>query len=172
MRLFTLLSFIGSLACASVAHASDTFPAFIADELQALREPSCSVCHSGGTTGRGTVGTPFGKAMRERGLTARNQESLRVALEAIEAAQLDSDADEISDVDELIEGTDPNLRAGQAPPTPIRYGCVQSVAGYKGSTLRGVWPLLLAFLALRASRRMRAKERPALGIRSRDSPTM
>ena len=108
----------GSRAAAAPARASRDFPRAIEADLGAVHAPPCSICHLNGVTGMGTVVTPFGEAMRERGLIGGDVTSLKVALDAMAYDQVDSNGNGILDVDEIRQGTDPN--AGRPVPT---YGC-------------------------------------------------
>lgn len=136
---------IGCLALSALpAAASSTFPGVVKDHLQAAQPPACAVCHTGGATGMGTVNTAFGKALRNEGLTAGDDDALRTALDALGDKSTDSDADGTGDVDELKAGRNPNLAdapgvdAGtdggttEQPPSP-KYGCgANAVPGLGG----------------------------------------
>ena len=67
-----------------LAHASSTYPAEIQKQLALNSPPQCGICHANGVTGYGTVTTPFGEAMRARGLVCCNITSLDTALQALE----------------------------------------------------------------------------------------
>jgi hypothetical protein len=108
------------LLSTSTAHATPNFPDAVRRILGAVQSPPCSVCHAGGQTGRGTVTTPFGQAMRDRGLVAYDETSLQTALTRMETDKVDSNGDGVPDVDELRAGKDPNL-TGSAP--ELQYGC-------------------------------------------------
>jgi hypothetical protein len=136
------------LLLALPAHGTPGFPAAIQRELGTAQAPACALCHAGGVTGRGTVTTPFGQALRARGLGAGDEGSLARALAALELDRIDSDGDGVVDVDELRAGTDPN-RAADLP--AVEYGCALAGAGAAGA----LPALILAALALalRAARR-------------------
>lgn len=141
---------------ASPALATGNFPGEIKSHLQASTTPSCALCHSNGVTGRGTVNTPFGTAMRERGLVAGDANSLRTALDRLRTDNRDSDSDGTTDVDELKAGTDPNASStgggtggGSNNPQPA-FGCGASATGGMAlAQLAG----LSALVALRRRRR-------------------
>lgn len=95
---------------------------------------SCSLCHTGGITGAGTVTTPFGTALRQRNLESGNVNTLITALDTLETDGVDSDGDGVTDIDELKAGTDPNRRdatstdggtgggGGTTEVPPVQYG--------------------------------------------------
>lgn len=145
------------LLLAPPAHATPGFPAAIQRALGPAQAPPCALCHAGGATGRGTVTTPVGQALRARGLQAGDESSLAAALAALERDRVDSDGDGALDVDELRAGADPN-RAADLP--AVEYGCALSGPGAGGAL-----PLLLLALALVLVQRRRTTRRrkPARG---------
>lgn len=117
--------FLAFAAAAAPALASSSFPTAVKTHLALASEPpqSCSLCHLNGVTGIGTVNTPFGVSLRAHGAVALDEAKLGAALDAMKADNTDSDGDGVPDVQELINGTDPNVAAGgQKVPSP-RYGC-------------------------------------------------
>ncbi len=105
-RFFVLL-----LMVAAPAFATDTFPATIQTKygLSGLPPELCALCHTNGIVGSGTVNTPFGRAVRMRGLLPNDAASLNAALDALAAGAVDSDNDGVTDVAELMAGTSPNV---------------------------------------------------------------
>ncbi len=99
------------LVIAAPAFATDTFPATIQTKygLADLPPELCALCHTNGITGTGTVNTPFGRAVRMRGLLPNDAASLNAALDALAADAVDSDNDGVTDVAELMAGTSPNV---------------------------------------------------------------
>jgi hypothetical protein len=92
--------------------------------------PPCRLCHIDGTTGSGTVQTPFGISMLAHGLTS-DRSTLAPALDALRTANVDSDGDGVSDVDELMADTDPNTKADVSlSSSDPSYGC--AVATHRG----------------------------------------
>jgi hypothetical protein len=132
------------LLCAAPAWATDAFPAAIQNKysLSDLHPELCSLCHTNGITGSGTVNTPFGRSLRARGLMPSDTASLNAALDALATEMIDSDGDGVTDVDELIAGTSPNVAnammvdggmgggGGTTPiplPSPAKFGCGAAV---------------------------------------------
>ena len=114
---------------ASAANATSNFPAAIRTKLVLTYDPQCSICHFNGVTGRGTVTTPFGTAMRARGLVASDEATLNAALDKMLAEKVDSDANGESDVDALKLGHDPNPTTGKK----LMFGCNASGGGEEGT---------------------------------------
>lgn len=141
---------------AAPALATPGFPGGIKTALSLSAEPGCEVCHQGGIGSSSTVTVPFGVTMKANGLKKNDNASLSAALAAITTAKTDSDADGVSDIDELKAGTDPNKAAvvvtdgGVPEDNTIRYGCfAQSAPQF---ALTG-FPMLAALLLLRRHRR-------------------
>jgi hypothetical protein len=119
----------------TVVLGTSNFPPALAT-LSGGPVPMCSLCHQGPTM-RGTVTTPFGMAMRQRGLMAGDESSMKRAFMAMATAQVDSDGDGQADVDELKAGGDPHVGPG-TPAAPVpEYGCRTS-SGF------ALWVLLVA----------------------------
>lgn len=141
------LLFLSALQLVSAnASATPNFPPAIQSDLGLSYNPECALCHLGGKTGGGTVTTPFGRSARARGMVAEDAAVLNAVLQQMKGERVDSDADGIPDIQELIEGTDPNAPANDTI-GPQGFGCVGRVA--PGRDLPGALPLLgLVFPAL------------------------
>jgi hypothetical protein len=140
------------LTLAASAHASPSFPSVVRDELSLDTAPTCALCHTTPTGGFGTAETPFAVYARSRGVKAGDAESLKNALRAAEAEQHDSDDDGASDIDELMNGDDPNLPgAGVAAP---QFGCSAGTRR-SGGGVTGLLALAFAVAKLRRSRTRR-----------------
>jgi hypothetical protein len=150
-RPLLLLSGLCTWVTAHSAHATANFPDAMQRDLGLSYSPPCAVCHSGGVTMRGTTNTPFGKALRAHGLAAYDETSLGAALGALQAAKTDSDGDMTDDIDELRNGTDPNVSevpglgigssdGGVGPPV---YGCELGRPRCDSSGLAGCFLVLL-----------------------------
>lgn len=137
------------LFTASSALATSNFPGALRTKLTLTYDPQCATCHTNGVTGKGTVNTPFGTAMRARGLVASDTNALNAAIDKMVTDKVDSDGDGATDVDELKAGTDPNAKPG-AGASGAEYGCSAS-----GSDPAAIALGLGAFAALLLSRRRR-----------------
>lgn len=107
------------------AAASPIYPDEIQNHLGGSTPiPSCTICHESILGGSGTVTRPHGEAMIAAGLFADDVASLYHALDELDASGLDSDGGGVNDIDELRDGTDPNVPSddGTGPHGPLRYG--------------------------------------------------
>ncbi len=132
------------VALAAPAAATGAFPNTIRDTLGLDAAPACTVCHTDPGGGAGTATTPFAESLVAAGLEAFDRPSLEAALATLEADGTDSDGDGVSDIDELVAGTDPNALPGEGEGEgePIRYGF--GCASAPMAPLIGVLLLLLA----------------------------
>ena len=134
---------------AQVASATSNFPAAVRAHIPLTYDPPCSLCHTNGITGRGTVTTPFGKAMLQRGLVASNESALNSALDKMVADKVDSDLDGATDIDELKAGTNPN-----GDTLSVAYGCNASGGSDPSALVLGA--AVGGLLLLSRARRRRA----------------
>ena len=153
------------------ALASLSFPPAIQSELSLAKPPECTLCHRNDAGGFGTVTRPFGRTMMTQfGLTAANVAALRSALAGSDAAKLDSDGDGSSDIDELREGTDPNVgvsgvETGPNVPLP-QTGCAVN-SSLPSSPLGAGAALVVAVIGLSLQRRRSARATRTSRIRNR-----
>lgn len=160
MRRFVLPLVIALSAVASPALATPGFPTAIKSDLTLSYTPSCDLCHQG-TQSNGTAVKPFALAMKDRGLKPADNASLTAALQQMETDKVDSDGDGVTDIEEIVNKTDPNSN-GAATASPV-YGCARSTdesttpptASIAGT--RAVWPGALALIALAALLRRRRR---------------
>ncbi len=131
------------------ARASTTYPGEVAQAVGSDCVPPCTICHASLAGGAGTVVTPFGESMRDRGLTGGMQTALlTAALDAMAADEVDSDADGALDVDELAGGEDPNGGEPFCELLAPEYGCFN-----QGRAPAGALATALAVLLARRRRR-------------------
>ncbi|MGO8971293.1 MAG: hypothetical protein ACLQDQ_17195 [Myxococcaceae bacterium] len=143
MRILPLALALALLSRPGVSAASPTYPPEIVTQLSLSYTPQCAICHANGVTGYGTVTTPFGLAMRARGLVCCSISSLDTALAALEGEGSPY-------IGYLKEGLDPNNpSAGNVPPPA--YGCF-SVTG-QGPTGGAGGAVLLTLVLLAALHR-------------------
>lgn len=125
MRLFPAVTTAALLLLgASQAHATSNFPAAVRAHVPLNYDIPCAYCHLNGVTGRGTVTTPFGKALMVRGLVASDEAALNAALDKMVTDKVDSDNNGETDIDALKANHDPNGSTGG-----VRFGCNASGNG-------------------------------------------
>ncbi|MEI7892479.1 MAG: hypothetical protein WCI05_05280 [Myxococcales bacterium] len=140
MRLLTIAACAVVLLFGSLAGATPSFPSVTQCYLALSYTPACTLCHVGAEQ-RGTVTTPFGRSMIDRGLVANDEASLKHALDRMQSERVDSNGDGLADIDALRAGKDPN--AGQEPP---QYGIQCGFAASSGG-LGSVGIALAAWIA-------------------------
>ena len=102
------------LLAAQAARASAGYPTAIGEHLPIVYSPPCSLCHVEGKTGPGTAETPFARSARAHGLEGGNVDLVGIALDGPMRDGTDSDRDGVSDIQELLAGTDPNVAGAQS----------------------------------------------------------
>lgn len=160
MRRFVLPLAFALSAFASPALATPGFPTAIKSDLTLSYTPSCDLCHQG-TQSNGTAVKPFALAMKDRGLKPADNTSLTAALQQMETDKVDSDGDGVTDIEEIVNKTDPNSN-GAATASPV-YGCARSTnesAATPAASVapaRAVWPGAIAIAAIAAILRRRRR---------------
>ena len=109
-----LLPLAVAVVAAGAARASPQYPTAIVEHLNIFYSPACGLCHVEGKTGPGTAEMPFARSARAHGLEGGNVGLVAVALDAMMRDGTDSDRDGVSDIQELLAGTDPNLAGAQS----------------------------------------------------------
>ena len=120
-RFLELALLVALVSIASGARASTGYPAEIQNRLSLRYRPDCGICHVG-SPGPGNVNTDFGESLIAFGMKGGDTSSLDAALDASQSRHWDSDGDGVSDIDELVRGTDPNGPALARVAGPA-YGC-------------------------------------------------
>ena len=133
------------------ASAYTLFPGWIYEHLdlaaEELNAPPCTICHLDNNGEKGTVVKPFGIWMYDHGLRGdATKEALGDLLDENEQKGVDSDGDGVGDIDELRDGTDPNVVGNTLEPP--QYGCLSTAP-------RTTPAALLALSALALVRRRR-----------------
>ena len=131
------------------AAANTPYPGIVYNELGLDVAPQCTLCHRDNQGGLGTVEKPFGLELMSRGLTGTNGDDVLPGIlddMANEDPPSDVDGDGVGDIEELQDGTDPNVAGSTL--SPPKYGCLNTASGTAPTAL-------LALMALGLARRRR-----------------
>jgi hypothetical protein len=164
--MFALMALIALVASVNrTANATSSFPAEIQSHLQLSYLPPCNICHAS-ASGGGPMTTAFGIAMQQRGLVAGNLASLDQALDRMAADGVDSNHNNVSDIQDLRNGIDPSDPGNLSltGPTP-EYGCA-IVARRRSSNTALIW-LIGAAVTATVIRQRRAPKRRIAGAPQR-----
>src|SRR5678815_5828549 len=127
------------------AAANPKYPAIVYNELGLDVAPACTLCHRDNLGGVGTVEKPFGLTSMSLGLNGKNgTDELPGILDemAADPVTYDSDGDGAGDIEELKDGTDPNVAGSTL--SPPQYGCLNAVSGTGPTALLALAALGLA----------------------------
>ena len=150
------------LSISPAALASDPFPDVIKTQLNLPEAPLCTICHETLIGGLMTVNKPFGRTLQQKyGVRLLDSEGLKAALRQMQANGDDSDGDRVSDIAELLGGTDPNVPSEGPVMEEVRYGCYCSAVrpsfGSSGAGVAWLFGIALAGLCGRSGSRSRAR---------------
>jgi hypothetical protein len=113
-----------------VAHASPSYPGLLQTDLNlgyTLGTNDCIICHTSNPGNINSATQPFAMAMRAAGLVLESPGSLQAALATLKANKTDSDCDGVPDIQQLIDGRDPNPPGeyldGSGRTAPADPGC-------------------------------------------------
>ena len=121
------------------AAANPKYPAIVYNELGLDVAPACTLCHRDNLGGRKTVEKPFGITVMSLGLNGKNGSDVLPGILADMAADpvtYDSDGDGVGDIDELQNGTDPNVAGSTL--SPPKYGCLSTTPRTAPAALLGL----------------------------------
>jgi hypothetical protein len=140
--LLTLVLVGGSLGAPKIGHAT---PLLWAAVQAAPYEwaGGCTLCHTDNIGSKGTANRPFAKTIKKHGISASSSTAdMTKVLE--ELGDEDSDDDGVSDLEELLKHTDPNVAGATKAVRAVeyRYGCVPAAIG-SDSAPNWLWGLAL-----------------------------
>lgn len=111
------LVLLGASLATSPSFASESYPAALTSALQLKTIPACTLCHASNLGGAGTVVTKFGRTLQMFGARGGGDtKALNRALANEQMIAVDSDDDGVMDLEELHDGSDPNVRDREPPP--------------------------------------------------------
>jgi hypothetical protein len=115
------------LLSSSTSGASALYPTALDELLELDAVPKCVLCHATEAGGAGTAVKPFAQTLKTLGIEGgSNEASLK---SAINKNIFDTDRDGVADVQELKEGSDPNVKDREVEPPPGTGGSNGSGSG-------------------------------------------
>jgi len=170
----TKFVFLGAFLLAPSVLASPSYPSVMEQELEMSCPPRCLACHTTDPGEAGTANQAFAATLKGFGLKQDDDDSLKDALDELQASTPDSDGDGANDVAELR--ADPPSDPNDNKETPLtsgrvgicdavtNYGCGASVAGAgsrfplgAGNAANLVWIGLGLTLGLLGLRRLHSR---------------
>jgi hypothetical protein len=146
------LRFAGALALSLATGTASATPMLAVSVAKPPYEwqGDCRLCHQDPIGRAGTATQPFAESLKARGINAASTGSdFERVMDNWD--DQDSDADGLSDQEELLSGKDPNRGTGAKPLTAIeyRYGCLNLAArSAEGSVAAPIWTLVLGLYLL------------------------
>ncbi|HMJ16226.1 MAG TPA: hypothetical protein VK524_32655 [Polyangiaceae bacterium] len=161
-----------ALLLSPALRAEPEYPAVVQEAAGLTCAPSCRLCHTRDSGGLSFI-TPFGQRIWELGIRPGRPETVASTIrcmrerncESAPGEVFDTDADGVSDIDELDRGSNPG-RAGDSDLCGARYGCGARIEDRSELGWRAGAALGLGLVTLSWFRRRRLEMRRQPGPRT------